>query len=373
MSDTMPNIQYMYDVTLPVASFQLCALPCPQLSPVSSPQIGTYQASERHQVLLMMDDFPRYRAHEADAPTRVESIPTESSSSESRSGTAQTPPLSSINQLPIPNYSSEIHNPRMQSATQEDHNAFASTSAQPAYYPMPTASYMSFQAPFHSTSPPPEIGSALHSRSPSPAPIPIPNPSASMPVPIAMPLPDLTPPVHVVDVHDSGIDFGPGVRAPSRNENPEVVMPQDSDETALFRSRSLLGFAKSQSRLGFVKPRPPTITAFSESSVDSDSDSELNLVLPRHHTYDESTRALVEVLRPIMESCIEIVVRLIPVSSLHLCNNGNQQFPDSSDLFDRSTGQITTRTGGGGVCVDGRNLASPLGLYHPTTGLRMSK
>ncbi|KAJ3721674.1 hypothetical protein C8R42DRAFT_57482 [Lentinula raphanica] len=261
-----------------------------------------------------MDDFPRYRAHEADAPTRVESIPTESSSSDSRS--AQTSPLSSINQLPVPNYSSEIHNPRMQSATQEDHNAFASTSAQPAYYPMPTASYMSFQAPFHSTSPPPEIGSVLHSQSPSPAPVPIPNPSASMPVPIAMPLPDLTPSVHVVDVHDSGIDFGPGVRAPSRNENPEVVMPPDSDETALFRSRSLLGFAKSQSRLGFVKPRPPTITAFSESSVDSDSDSELNLVLPHHHTYDESTRALVEVLRPIMESCIEIVVRLIPTPQI---------------------------------------------------------
>ncbi|KAJ3782488.1 hypothetical protein GGU10DRAFT_79780 [Lentinula aff. detonsa] len=263
-----------------------------------------------------MDNF-RYGTHEAmegtsiNAPTRVQSITTESSSSNSGS-TAGTSPLFTTTQLPLPDYS-KTYTSGLQPAMQEDRNAFASTSAQPAYYPIPAASYMSFQAPFHNTSPPPADGFAAHSQSPSP--VPIPNPSTSMPVPISMPLPDFIPPVPVVDVHDSGVDFGLGVRPPSQDMT--IVTPGLPEEASLFRPRSLLGFAKSQSRLGFVKPRPPTVTSVpSESSLDSDSDSELNLVPPHNHTYDESTRALVETLRPVMESCIEIVVRLIPTSQV---------------------------------------------------------
>ncbi|KAJ3813767.1 hypothetical protein F5876DRAFT_73542 [Lentinula aff. lateritia] len=260
-----------------------------------------------------MDYFSQYGGHEASSsinvPPRVESI-TDSSSSESVSDTAGTSPFLNAHQLPLPNFSKTFTTEMLQPTMQEEQNAFASTSAQPAYYPMPTAGYMSFQAPFsHNPSAPPSPPSAA-ALSQNPSPIPIPNPSTSMPVPMPMPLPELTPPVPVTnDVRDSGVDFGIGIRPPSQAASTAFI----ATEPPLFRARSLLGFAKSQSRLGFVRPRPPTATTVtSESSSESDLDSDLNLIQPHYHTWDESTRALIEGLRPVMESCIEIVVRLIP-------------------------------------------------------------
>ncbi|KAJ3909446.1 hypothetical protein F5879DRAFT_88211 [Lentinula edodes] len=260
-----------------------------------------------------MDYFSQYGGHEASSsinvPPRVESI-TDSSSSESVSDTAGTSPFLNAQQLPLPDFSKTFTTETLQPTMQEEQNAFASTSAQPAYYPMPAAGYMSFQAPFsHNPSAPPSppLAAAL---SQTPSPVPIPNPSTSMPVPMPMPHPEFTPPVPVTnDVRDSGVDFGLGIRPPSQAASTAVI----ATEPPLFRARSLLGFAKSQSRLGFVRPRPPTATTVtSESSSESDLDSDLNLIQPHYHTWDESTRALIEGLRPVMESCIEIVVRLIP-------------------------------------------------------------
>ncbi|KAF9076015.1 hypothetical protein BDP27DRAFT_878483 [Rhodocollybia butyracea] len=195
-----------------------------------------------------MDEFtPRYNggddntnppAYRTRNPPRARSTTTASSSSSGSSSTAGTSPYVNTYQLPKVDPSSS----RMQ--TNQNPNAFASTSAQPAYYPMPSTNYMSFQSPFSgpgTSSPPPVM-------SESPPPILIPNPSNSLPVPMARPLQE-TIGVPVEDLHDSGVDFGPGVPSRASSTTPPPV------EAPLFRSRSLMGFAKSQSRLGFFQAK----------------------------------------------------------------------------------------------------------------------
>ncbi|KIK70730.1 hypothetical protein GYMLUDRAFT_51940 [Collybiopsis luxurians FD-317 M1] len=237
------------------------------------------------------------------APPRASSISTHSSStgSDGSRSTANTSPLLNNNQVPFPPESSSKG---MQPA--EDQNAFASTSTGRPYYPMRAEEYMSFQTPFPNPSTPPAF-------SQSPSPLPIPN--AGIPIPLMMPVPEPdVPPSVSVAPHDSGIDFGPGVRPPSRTAStlsPLPNPPEPPAEAPLFRARSLMGFAKTQSRLGFVKPRPPSSTALIDPELDSDSDSEL-AVTPHFNTYEEAARILINELRPVMESCIEIIVRLIP-------------------------------------------------------------
>lgn len=245
-----------------------------------------------------MDEFvSRYGGHEAASrlPPRATSASTESSTSESHSTTRTSPFLNTEQPLSFPDLHSKAGSSAMYPG--EDQNAIASTSRQriPSYYQnSPPAEYQEDDYDYDPTSQP----HSAHVFSQSPSPIPVPAPMLDFPV----------------GPHDSGVDFGPGVRpasrASSRRTNQE---PPASSEynNVLIRSRSLMGFAKTQSRLGFIKPRPPTV--LNESNLNSDSDDNdlgLDLVAPHFHT---STQALVEELRPVIESCIEIVVRLIPV------------------------------------------------------------
>ncbi|KAF5388547.1 hypothetical protein D9757_004637 [Collybiopsis confluens] len=246
------------------------------------------------------------------------SVTTATSSSSSSRSTAHTSPL--------------LNNPLL--VPPESHAKNGSTSR--PYYPTRPQDYMSFHSfPNPSTTSPPAL-------SQSPSPIPVPNPSMPfmMPVPdpdpepepepnvISPPLPadfpeppaepDIAPPLAPLDIRDSGVDFGPGVLPPSGSGSvlsPLPVNPEVPEELSLFRARSMMGFAKSQSRLGFFKHRPPSLVA--PTDLDSVSDSEL-AVAPHFATFDQAARALLNELRPIMESCIEIVVRLIPAPKVSL-------------------------------------------------------